>query len=101
MVSNYPYQETQGTYADGDNDTDLTVSFTITYGETCEPTVGDLEWVYIKPKQPCFTERGHNWWYYDLFAPIPEKDLKINRIPCGDRSPPERINTLSSITPKP
>lgn len=48
-----------------------------------------------KPKQPCFTERGHDWWTYTVFLPIPEKDINISRIPGGDRSPPRLITNLS------
>lgn len=87
MVNCYPDTGTQGTSA-GDNDAIPIISFSITYGEVYETASRDLEWIYIEPKKPCFTERGHNWWYYDLFLPIPEKDLNIRRVSCGNHSPP-------------
>ena len=49
----------------------------------------------LKEKQPCFTERGHDWWFDVL--PIPKKDIRADMIPCGDRSPPWGGSKISSM----
>lgn len=41
----------------------------------------------INPKQPCFTDRGHDWWMQDKFLPVPKSILT-----CG------RGNNVFSIT---
>lgn len=81
-----------GTQADN-NDGTATTCFLDSYiGYDSISTIVHDDWSFevLKKKQQCFTERGHNWFYYDIFMPIPEKDIKISMSPCGDRSPPNK-----------
>lgn len=85
-----------GTQTPSDGDTSLTTTsgsfglnsvFNIIVSDTS--CYVDLPVIDIQePKQPCYIERGHNWWYYNVFLPIPEKDIRKDKVPCGDRSPP-------------
>lgn len=73
---------------------DITTTDGYSYNRNYDFTAREESWFepFPQPKQPCYYERGGDWYYYDVFLPIPQHDLNMREVSCGNHSPPGRIS---------